>query len=84
MMQGGVLEEWVGGPNVGWQVVDKIQANRYEGVAFGKIEKVTKLKAERGTLRWLQMLNLTTTRQLLLECSVEKGLVKRDGRWWSE
>ena len=47
------LEEWVGGPNVGWQVADKIRANRCEGEAFCKIEKVTKLKTERGTSCWL-------------------------------
>ena len=64
MMQGVVLEEWMGGPNVGWQVADKIRANQCEGAAFCKIEKVTKLKAERGTLRWLQTLNPTPARQL--------------------
>ncbi len=32
----------------------------------------------------VQTSNLTLARQLLLEWSVEKGLVKRDGRWWSE
>ena len=54
MMQGVVLEEWAGGLNVGWQVADKIRANQCEGVAFCKIEKGTKLKAEKGTLHWLQ------------------------------
>jgi hypothetical protein len=75
----------VGGLGDGWQVAGKIRTNQCEGAAFCKIEKVTKLKAERGTLRWLQTLNLMTpARQLSLEWSVEKGLVKWDGRWWSE
>ncbi len=66
----------VGGLGDGWQVAGKIRTNQCEGAAFCKIEKVTKLKAERGTSRWLQTLNSTPARQLSLEWSVEKGLVK--------
>ena len=81
---GGRVRRVVGGRGDGWRVADKIRANRCEEAAFLQIEKVTKSKAKRGTSRWLQMLNLTPARQLSLEWSVEKGLVKRDGRWWSE
>jgi hypothetical protein len=62
----------------GWRVAGKLRTNPCEEATFLRIEKVTKLKANRGTS------NLTPTRQLSLEWSVEKGLVKRDGRWWSE
>jgi hypothetical protein len=68
----------------GWQVAGKLQSNQCEEATFLQIEKVTKLKTERGTSHWLQTLNLTPARQLLLEWSAEKGLVKWDGRWWSE
>ena len=74
----------VGGLGDGWRVAGKLRANRCKGAAFSKIEKVTKLKTERGTSCWLQTSNSTPARQFLLECSMEKGLVKRDGRWWSE
>ena len=57
----------------------KLRANRCEEATFLQIEKVTKLKTERGTSRWLQTSNLTPARQLSLEWSVEKGLVKREG-----
>jgi hypothetical protein len=65
-------------------VAGKLRANRCEEATFLQIEKVTKLKTERGTSRWLQTSNSTPARQLSLEWSVEKGLVKRDKRWWSE
>ena len=76
MMHGVVLDKWVGSPRLN----DKIRAINVRGRLFCKIEKVTKLKAERGTSRWLQTLNSTAARQLLLEWSVKKGLVKWDGR----
>jgi hypothetical protein len=81
---GGRVWRVVGGLGDGWQVAGKLQKNWCEEATFLQIEKVTKLKAERGTLCWLQTSNLTPASQLLLEWSVEKGLVKRDGRWWSE
>ena len=68
----------------GWRVAGKLRTNRCEEATFLHIEKVTKMKAVRGTSCWLQTSNLTPARQLLLEWSAEKGLVKRDGRWWSE
>ena len=58
----------------------KLWTNKCEEATFLQIEKVTKLKTERGTLHWLQTSNLTPARQLSLEWSVEKGLVKQDGR----
>ncbi len=81
---GGRVWRVVGGLDDGWRVAGKLRANRCEEATFLQIEKVTKLKAERGTSRWLQTSNLTPARQLSLEWSVEKGLVKQDGRWWSE
>jgi hypothetical protein len=78
------VQRVVGGLDDGWRVAGKIRTNRCDGAAFCKIEKNTKLKTERGSSRWLQMLNLTPARQLSLEWSVEKGLMKQDGRWWSE
>jgi hypothetical protein len=68
----------------GWQVASKLWTNLCEVATFLQIEKVTKLKTERGTSHWLQTSNLTPARQLSLEWSAEKGLVKRDGHWWSE
>jgi hypothetical protein len=71
--------------NETWELVaGKHRANRCEEATFLQIEKVTKLKTEKGMLCWLQTLNLIPTRKHSLEWSVEKVLVKRDGRWRSE
>jgi hypothetical protein len=56
---GVVLEEWVGGRNVGWQVEDKIQANQCEGgKLFAKLKKLQnwRLKGERlvGYRCWIR------------------------------
>jgi hypothetical protein len=83
-MQGVVFEEWW----EVWAMDGEWRASSgwidVRGWLFLFIEKVTKLKAERGTSSLLQTSNLTPARQLSLEWSVEKGLVKRDGRWWSQ
>ena len=65
---GGRVRRVVGGLGDGWRVAGKLRANRREEATFLQIEKVTKLKAERGTSRWLQTFSL--------EWSVEKELVK--------
>jgi hypothetical protein len=77
---GDVVGRVVGFLDDGWRVADKLRANRCEGAAFCKIEKVTKLKTERGTSRWLQTSNLTPARQLLLEWGMGVGGVKGDHR----
>ena len=38
----------------GWRVAGKLRTNRCEEATLLQIEKVTKLKTERGTSRWLQ------------------------------
>ena len=73
---GGRVRRVVGGLGDGWRVAGKLRANRFEEATFLQIEKVTKLKAERGTSRLIQTSNLTPARQLSFEWSVEKGLVK--------
>jgi hypothetical protein len=60
---GGCVQRVVGGLGDGWRAADKLRANNQRGY---------KLKSEKGVSRWLQTSNLTSTRQLSLEGSVEK------------
>jgi hypothetical protein len=50
MMQGVVLDKWVAGPNVWWQVATKVRANQCEGAAYFAQLKSYKIEGWKGNV----------------------------------
>jgi hypothetical protein len=51
---------------------------------MSKVSKKVDKKVSKKVDKFIDRTGLTPERKLSLEWSVEKGLVKRDGCWWSE